>query len=357
MVSLFTKKESTVDFVTVSSELAGQRLDNFLISNLKGLPKTRVYRLVRKGEVRVNKGRIKPSYKLEAGDIIRIPPIRDLKPLTPHKPPTHSPWMSLLEKAILYEDKDLIILNKPSGLAVHGGSGIHFGVIEAFRTLRPDCPDLELVHRLDRDTSGCLMLAKRRSVLRSMHALLREGAIHKIYWTLVQGSWKKSKKVNLPLVKNQLSSGERIVRATPPIPPPVKGNPQIPPFVKGGLGGISQKAIPAETIFKPLEHFRDPKTRLPMTLLEAKPITGRTHQIRVHAASMGFPIAGDTKYGATDFNRCLREPPFRLSRLFLHAKELKFKLPATGKLLKVEAPLSDALDLVVQQLKPENMHA
>lgn len=338
MVSLFTKKDSAVDYVTVSSESAGQRLDNFLLHALKGLPRTRVYRLVRKGEVRVNKGRIKPCYRLEPGDIIRIPPIRDLTDVQPAKVPSaHSPLMSGLLKAILYEDEGLIVLNKPSGLAVHGGSGLNFGAIEALRVLRPDCPDLELVHRLDRDTSGCLMLAKRRSVLRGLHALLREGGVHKVYWTLVQGSWKKSKKVNIPLIKNQLSSGERMVKVS--------------------TEALGQKA---ETHFRPLEHYRDPDTRLPMTLLEAKPITGRTHQIRVHATASGFPIAGDAKYGDANFNHFVRQQSLGLSRLFLHAKQLSFTLPATGQTLTVDAPLDAQLTQLIHRLRlrlKENLDA
>lgn len=331
MVSLFTKKKSAVDFVTVSSELAGQRLDNFLIHTLKGLPKTRVYRLVRKGEVRVNKGRIKPNYRLAAGDIVRIPPVHDLKPSkAPKLTTTQSPLMKILEQAVLYEDESIIILNKPSGLAVHGGSGLNFGVIEAFRLLRRDCPDLELVHRLDRDTSGCLMLSKRRSTLRALHALLREAKVQKVYWALVKGLWKKAKTVTIPLMKNQLSSGERLVKAS--------------------TVTLGQQAI---TDFKPLAHYRN-NTQIPMTLMEVRPITGRTHQIRVHATESGFPIAGDLKYGDKEFNHYLgQHSHLSLTRLFLHAKALTFTLPGTDKELTVQAPLDAELAQLLEQLNVE----
>lgn len=347
MVSLFTKNEATVSYVTVSNEFSGQRLDNFLLCALKGLPRTRVYRLVRKGEVRVNKGRIKPSYRLESGDIVRIPPVRDLGKTEPPKTPAaHNPLISRLLAAVLYEDDGLIILNKPSGLASHGGSGLDFGAIEALRVLRPDCPDLTLAHRLDKDTSGCLIFCKRRSMLRAIHALLREGGMRKIYWALVQGTWKKNKTVTIPLIKNQLSSGERIVKAT--------------------TDSLGQQAI---TQFTPLEHYRDPMTQMPMTLIQAKPITGRTHQIRVHATESGFPIAGDQKYGNAEFNQFLRQGrshDLKLSRLFLHAQQLKFKLPGSEKMIIVEAPLDTELTAVLHQLRSlpkdikdrqENIHA
>lgn len=322
MVSLATKNECKVSYITVSAELAGQRLDNFLLNHLKGLPRTRVYRIVRKGEVRVNKGRVKPSYRLEAEDIVRVPPIQDLVsdrkstiPSLPHR------LKDKLAQAILYEDDALLILNKPSGLAVHGGSGLNFGAIEALRVLRPDCPSLELVHRLDRDTSGCLMFAKRRSMLRALHEMLREGSIQKVYWALVQGAWKKSKIVTIPLLKNQLSSGERIVRAS--------------------TEALGQSAT---TRFRPLQQYYDPIAEMPMTLMEAKPITGRTHQIRVHATESGFPIGGDPKYGNEAFNRYLSQAKIgRMSRLFLHAQRLTFTLPGTDKILTIEAPLDTEL--------------
>lgn len=330
MVSLVTKNESPVEYITITPELAGQRLDNFLMNILKGLPRTRIYRIVRKGEVRVNKGRIKPSYRLEAGDVIRIPPIRDLdfseKP-APFSVPNR--LQADLSKAILYEDDALLILNKPSGLAVHGGSGLSFGAIEALRILRADCPYLELVHRLDRDTSGCLMFAKRRSMLRALHEMLRKGAIQKVYWTLVQGAWKKAKTVTIPLIKNQLSSGERIVRPS--------------------TAEIGQTAT---THFKPLRHYYDEGTKIPMTLMEAKPITGRTHQIRVHATESGFPIAGDPKYGDETFNRYIGQAKIgQLSRLFLHAHCLTLVLPGTDKVLTVEAPLDAVLLRCVERLE------
>ncbi len=330
MVSSTTKNDSALHYLTVSDEMAGQRLDNFLLNHLKGLPRARVYRIVRKGEVRVNKGRVEVSYRLEAGDSIRIPPIRDLAPkaTSTKTPSAQNPLLLNLSKAILYEDEGLIILNKPRGLAVHGGSGLSFGAIEALRVLRPDCPSLELVHRLDRETSGCLMFAKKRSTLRALHQMLREGSIQKVYWALVQGSWKKGSRVNIPLIKNQLSSGERIVKAS--------------------TESVGQQAL---TVFKNLALYRDPETQMPMSLMEAKPITGRTHQIRVHASESGYPIAGDPKYGNDDFNRYLRSPRFQLSRLFLHAQRLTLTLPGKEQVLTIEAPLDSELSNLMLKLK------
>lgn len=310
--------------ITVAAEYAGQRLDNFLINLLKGLPKTRVYRIIRKGEVRVNKGRIGPDYRIVAGDIVRIPPMRlSQDPINLKKSSSKIPTKvnEQLLSQILYEDEGMIILNKPSGMAVHGGSGLSFGVIEALRILRQDCPNLELVHRLDRETSGCLMIAKRRSILRWLHELLRTGQIEKRYWALVKGEWRAGKEVNQPLQKNQLSSGERMVR------------------VKAG----GQEAL---TAFRVLNRYSGTRTRqgsdefhesgsslgtnlAKATLMEACPITGRTHQIRVHAEFAGSPVAGDDKYGDESFNREMKK--LGLSRLFLHAISIKIPLSDKNK--------------------------
>lgn len=279
-----------VEFVEVSDGFVGQRIDNFLISHLKGAPKTLIYRILRKGEVRVNKGRIKPEYRLQAGDLIRIPPLR-LPP--PDSPPTVGQGLlERLEAAIVYEDGQLLVVNKPAGIAVHGGSGLQFGIIEAFRQLRPQCKELELVHRLDRDTSGLLMLAKKRSQLRRLHAALRDGSIDKGYMALVAGSWPTSRKqVNAPLQRSNLRSGERMVEVNP-----------------AGKESLTR--------FRVLQRFDSFAT-----LIEASPITGRTHQIRVHARHAGHPIAGDSKYGDDGFDKAIRELGGK--RLFLHAHYLR----------------------------------
>ncbi|HFD80552.1 MAG TPA: RluA family pseudouridine synthase, partial [Gammaproteobacteria bacterium] len=249
-----------VRWVEVSAEQAGQRIDNFLLRVLKGVPKSRIYRLLRKGEVRVNKGRIRPEYRLQAGDTLRIPPVRVAE--TRGGAPGARPQQALAD-AILYEDDRLLVLNKPAGMAVHGGSGLSFGVIEALRALRPEAPYLELVHRLDRDTSGCLLIAKRRSELRTLHELLRTGALTKRYLLLAEGDWSRGPfRVEAPLRKNQLRGGERVVR-------------------------VDSTGKAALTRFRFLEGYAG------ASLMEAELVTGRTHQIRVHAQHAGHPLAGD----------------------------------------------------------------
>jgi 23S rRNA pseudouridine955/2504/2580 synthase len=300
----------------VAPELAGQRIDNFLITYLKGVPKTLIYRILRKGEVRVNKGRIKPEYKLQAGDIVRVPPVR--VPERDEPVPVAQGLLQRLEAAIVHEDKGLIILNKPAGIAVHGGSGLSFGVIEAFRQLRPDAKELELVHRLDRDTSGLLMIAKKRSMLRHLHEQLRGDGVDKRYMALVRGNWPTSQKqVRAPLLKSNLRSGERMVE-------------------------VNDEGKEALTLFKVLRRFGDFAT-----MVEARPITGRTHQIRVHALHAGHCIAGDSKYGDEDFTREIRDLGGK--RLFLHAYALTVPLPDGGE-LKVEAPVDDMWAKTVERL-------
>jgi len=307
---------SGVQLLEVAPELAGQRIDNFLITALKGVPRTLVYRILRKGEVRVNKGRIKPEYKLQAGDIVRVPPIR--LPERDAPVPVAQGLLQRLDAAIVHEDKGLIILNKPAGIAVHGGSGLSFGVIEAFRQLRPDAKELELVHRLDRDTSGLLMIAKKRSMLRHLHEALRGDGVDKRYMALVRGHWPTSKKqVNAPLLKSNLRSGERMVEVNP-------------------------EGKEALTLFKVLRRFGDFAT-----LVEARPVTGRTHQIRVHALHAGHCIAGDAKYGDEDFTRELRDLGGK--RLFLHAYALSLTLP-DGSRLDVQAPVDELWAAAVERL-------
>lgn len=298
---------SSVQMLEVSPEFAGQRIDNFLRNQLKGVPKTLIYRILRKGEVRVNKGRIKPEYKLQAGDLVRVPPLRLAERDEPA--PLAQGLLERLEAAIVYEDKALIVLNKPAGIAVHGGSGLSYGVIEALRQLRPDTKELELVHRLDRDTSGLLMVAKKRSMLRHLHQELRGDGVDKRYMALVRGRWETGKKqVNAPLLKNTLRSGERMVEVT-------------------------DEGKEALTLFRVLRRFGDFAT-----LVEARPVTGRTHQIRVHARHAGHAIAGDSKYGDEDFSREIRELGGK--RLFLHAYGLKVPLPDGGE-LNLEAPVDE----------------
>ncbi|WJM96203.1 23S rRNA pseudouridine(955/2504/2580) synthase RluC [Pseudomonas defluvii] len=305
-----------VQLIEVAPELAGQRIDNFLITALKGVPKTLIYRILRKGEVRVNKGRIKPEYKLQAGDVVRVPPVR--LPERDEPAPVAQGLLQRLEAAIVYEDKALIVLNKPAGIAVHGGSGLSFGVIEAFRQLRPDAKELELVHRLDRDTSGLLMIAKKRSMLRHLHAALRGDGVDKRYMALVRGHWATAKKqVSAPLLKSNLRSGERMVEVNP-------------------------EGKEALTLFRVLRRFGEFAT-----MVEARPVTGRTHQIRVHALHAGHCIAGDSKYGDEDFTREIRELGGK--RLFLHAYALNVPMP-DGGVLKLEAPVDEMWSKTVERL-------
>ncbi|ARD19607.1 23S rRNA pseudouridine(955/2504/2580) synthase RluC [Edwardsiella piscicida] len=300
----------SVKLVTIAADEAGQRIDNFLRNQLKGVPKSMIYRIVRKGEVRVNKKRIKPEYKLEAGDQVRIPPVRvaerDEAPVS-----ARLDKVAALNDCILYEDDYLLVLNKPSGTAVHGGSGLSFGVIEGLRALRPEARFLELVHRLDRETSGVLLVAKKRSALRSLHEQLREKGMQKDYLALVRGQWQSHcKVVQAPLLKNTLQSGERVVR-------------------------VNAEGKPSETRFKVEERFAN------ATLVKASPVTGRTHQIRVHTLHAGHPLAFDDRYGDRDFDRELADTG--LNRLFLHAAALRFVHPHSGETLRVEAPLDAAL--------------
>jgi len=307
---------SGVQLLEIGPEAAGQRIDNFLRTQLKGVPKTLIYRILRKGEVRVNKGRIKPEYKLQAGDLVRVPPLRLAERDEPA--PLAQGLLERLEAAIVHEDKALILLNKPAGIAVHGGSGLSHGVIEALRQLRPEARDLELVHRLDRDTSGLLMIAKKRSMLRHLHEALRGDGVDKRYLALVRGFWPSARKqVSAPLQKNTLRSGERMVE-------------------------VDEEGREALTLFRVLRRFGDFAT-----LVEAKPVTGRTHQIRVHARHAGHPIAGDAKYGDEEFTREIRALGGK--RLFLHAYSLVVPLPEGGE-LRLEAPVDEMWAQTLERL-------
>jgi len=310
---------SPVRHLTVDVDSSGQRLDNYLTRELKGVPRTRLYRALRKGEIRVNKGRVKPDYRLVAGDIVRIPPLRQPEPSDPPTIPRY--WSEQLARNIVYEDGDLLVIDKPSGLAVHGGSGLNFGLIECLRQMRPDDRYLELVHRLDRDTSGLILIARRPAILREIHRLLREKHVDKRYLALVAGNWPKNcRVVEAPLEKNVLKSGERMVR-------------------------VSRDGKRAVTEFSIVE-------RLPgVTLLEARPVTGRTHQIRVHAQHAGFPLLGDAKYSDQRTAACCSK--IGLKRLFLHAHYLSFALPDVGRLVlqaKLGPDLENILDKIRKQL-------
>ncbi|WP_101776065.1 23S rRNA pseudouridine(955/2504/2580) synthase RluC [Pasteurella oralis] len=310
----------SVKQLTISEDEAGQRIDNYLLTKLKGVPKSLIYRILRKGEVRVNKGRIKPEYKLQTNDVVRIPPVRiSEKEQAPISNKLNK--VSQLEKHIVFEDEVLLILNKPSGIAVHGGSGLNFGVIEALRALRPNARFLELVHRLDRDTSGILLVAKKRSTLRHLHEQLREKTIQKDYLALVRGQWQSHCKViKAPLLKNELSSGERIVK-------------------------VSEQGKPSETRFSVEERYTN------ATLVKAFPVTGRTHQIRVHTQYAGHPIALDDKYGDSQFDEQMSK--IGLKRLFLHAFSIRFEHPKTGELLRVNAPLDEEMKRILRTLRDQ----
>ena len=309
---------ASVQFFTISDDEAGQRLDNFLLAKLKGVPKSLIYRIVRKGEVRVNKGRIKPEYKLQEDDVVRVPPVRVAEknevPVS-----TKLNKVAELESQILYEDEVMLVINKPSGIAVHGGSGLSFGVIEALRALRPEARFLELVHRLDRDTSGILLVAKKRSTLRNLHEQLRVKTVQKDYLALVRGQWQSHVKVvQAPLLKNELASGERIVK-------------------------VSEQGKPSETRFAIEERYQN------ATLVKASPVTGRTHQIRVHTQYAGHPIALDDKYGDKEFDKYMQD--LGLNRLFLHAFSIRFEHPKTGETLRFNAQLDEKMKTILKKLR------
>ena len=299
-------------FVTVDEFSVGQRLDNYLIKLLKGVPKSRIYRIIRKGEVRVNKGRKKADYKLKAEDLIRIPPIRtstekEIKP--------SQSLLKLLENAVLYEDKGMLIINKIHGMSVHGGSGISVGIIEALKSQYKE--PIELVHRLDRATSGCLILAKKRSVLKSLHSQLVNHQLEKRYTALVKDTWSKKKHtIDAPIYQNSRYSI------------------------------IDSKGKDSLSHFHPIKNFE--LGDFNASLVEVSIETGRTHQIRVHAKFAGHPVAQDDKYGDGDFDQFMKKKG--LNRLFLHAKTLTFTNPLTNEIQKVNAPLPDDLETFLKKL-------
>ncbi len=314
-----------VRMLTVDEGSAGQRLDNFLIRELKGAPKTLVYRIIRSGEVRINKGRCSADSRLEVGDVVRVPPIRLAeKPADPAIPAREFP--------VVFEDEHLIVVDKPAGVAVHGGSGVSFGVIEQLRRARPQAKFLELVHRLDKETSGLLMIAKKRSALTHLQDQLRERETGKTYAALVSGVWSKSKKVvDVPLLKFVGSDGERWVRAvTNPKDPQADQAKRSISLVKVAEG------LPGQGGY---------------SLLDVTIKTGRTHQIRVHLAHEGHPIVGDPKYGDFEANRALARGVLRFDRMFLHARELRFTHPATGETITLTAPLPPECETLLAALR------
>ena len=318
-ISAATYPAVEVKWLTVDEESAGQRLDNFLIRHLKGVPKTHIYRIIRSGEVRVNKGRASADTRIETGDVVRLPPVR-ISDKVAEKAARPAPGR---EFPLLLEDDALIAIDKPSGIAVHGGSGVSFGVIEQLRQARPLAKLLELVHRLDRETSGILLVAKKRSALKHLQDQFRERETGKTYLALVQGSWpEKLKVIDSALHKFLLPDGERRVKVTSNEDP-------------DGMRSI--------TLVKVAERLVD------CTLLEVTIKTGRTHQIRVHLASQGHPIAGDDKYGDFEWNKVLQKQG--LKRMFLHAWRLQFSHPATGKRVELKSNLPSELQLYVNHAK------
>lgn len=309
-------KELSKDSATwheVGEEGDAQRIDNYLMRLLKGVPKSHVYRIVRSGEVRVNSSRVGPEYRLASGDRLRVPPIR----VSPRREFPDGAVPPRFAHRILHEDEALIAIDKPAGVAVHGGSGVSFGLIEQLRRERPQARFLELVHRLDRETSGVLLVAKKRSSLTALHQQLREGQVRKCYVALVKGRWRGAKTaIKAPLHKYVLQSGERRVR-------------------------VAESGQAAHTIVRPIASYGD------LTLVEAELKTGRTHQIRVHLAHLGHPIAGDDKYGDFDFNKALARRG--LKRMFLHARSLSVMHPISGARLTLDAPLPDELSTFLER--------
>lgn len=307
-------KES-VTFLQVDEESAGQRIDNFLLKTFKGVPKSHIYRILRSGEVRVNKGRVGAERRLVPGDVIRVPPLRVPEPRSDGLTPAR-------EFAVVYEDEALLVVDKPAGVAVHGGSGVDFGVIEQLRRARPQAKFLELAHRLDRETSGLLVIGKKRSALTKLHDLFREGGIEKRYLALVKGHWRdKLRNVRLPLHKYLTPEGERRVR-------------------------VDESGKPAHSVVRLVERFQTAWGEFSLLEIELK--SGRTHQIRVHLAHLGFPILGDEKYGDFALNKTLQKAG--LKRMFLHAASLRLPHPVSGERLVLASPLPAELENFMKRI-------
>ncbi|OSI18264.1 RluA family pseudouridine synthase [Neisseria dumasiana] len=320
-----TISKDLVNHISITAEDAGQRLDNFLIKILKGVPKSHIQRIIRAGEVRLNKKRCKPTDRIEAGDVLRIPPVR----IAEKQRPSENMPVPARDFEIVYEDDAMLVVNKPSGVAVHGGSGVSFGVIEQLRRARPEARYLELVHRLDKDTSGLLMIAKKRSALVKLHEAIRNDHPKKIYLALGVGKLAQDKlNVKLPLFKYTGAQGEKMVR-------------------------VSENGRHAHTVFRVLKRFSDGLLHQVglshLTLVEATLKTGRTHQIRVHMQSQQCPIAGDERYGDYQANKRLHK--LGLKRMFLHAAELHLQHPLTGEPLHLKAELPLELQQMVLMLE------
>lgn len=313
----------SVKYHTVTANEAGQRIDNFLMKQFRQVPKSVIYRIVRKGEVRVDKKRVKPEYKLSLGEEVRIPPVQ-----VEERPPASEASEGLLEaieNAVMLEDDHVIVLNKPAGLPVHSGSGVAVGLIEAFRQLRPNLPFVELVHRLDRDTSGVILLAKSRTVLNALHNMLRDGGMEKHYVALVAGQWQGGKKHITLDLKREVNNRQKMQVVDP------------------------EEGKTSESIFRPHTLYQE------ASLMDVTILTGRMHQIRVQLAHLGYPILGDVRYGDFKLNRMYREQG--LKRLFLHAAKLEFLLEFTGKRYQLEAPLPADLKDFLKTLPKVKRHS
>ncbi len=315
--------KSPIVLRTITADEAGQRIDNFLMRHFKAVPRSRVYRLLRKGEVRVNRKRVEAEYRIAAGDEVRLPPVRIDGADEPGRP--SSSLQELIERAVIFQDRHLLVIDKPAGVAVHGGSGMSYGVIEALRASRPR-ETLELVHRLDRDTSGCLAVARDRATLTALHALIRQAGMHKTYLALVSGSWQLgTKRIDAPLATDNRQHGERHVRVA-----------------AAGKDSVS--------VFRPVQFFGSAAT-----LMEVDIPTGRTHQIRVHAAFAGHPLLGDDKYGDRERNAEFKR--YGLKRTFLHAQSIAFDWPGSGMPFHVSAPLPAELAAVLDAITPVKRRA
>ena len=299
----------------ICAEDAGQRIDNFLLRRFKGVPKSHVYRVLRKGEVRINKKRVKPAYKLIAGDEVRLPPMR-YSEKGPRRPPDEV--IERIKARIVYDDDRVMVINKPAGLPVHAGTGYDYGVIDALQQLEKRADSVFLVHRLDRETSGCLLIARDRAAMKYCNEALQQGLVKKFYSTLLKGRWGQGPQtVELPLARNKVQGGERLVQ-------------------------VDESGKAAHSVFTPMREFKQ------ACLMKVELLTGRTHQIRVHAAATGHPLAGDRQYGDTDFNFEMKS--LGLKRMFLHAQSLAFPHPDDGQLLTIEPPLDDDLQDVLDKL-------
>lgn len=312
---------SRVRFVTANAGDAGQRIDNFLIRHFKGVPKSHIYKILRKGEVRVNKKRIKATYKLSVGDEVRLPPVRT-SPEKVRRPPDDA--IERLSRRIVYDDERVVVVNKPAGLAVHAGSGIDFGVIDIMQCMEKKDRDIFLVHRLDRGTSGCLLLARDREALRSLQRALQEDRMTKYYLALVKGRWEQQEqRLEMSLRRNKIRGGERLVQ-------------------------VDRDGKPSVSVFTTLRSFAGKPGQAGCSLMRIKLITGRTHQIRVHSAESDHPLAGDQRYGDEQFNRQMKS--YGLNRIFLHASAITFPHPDNDQDMTLEPPLDDDLQQVLEQL-------